>query len=291
MKELKSAAYKVTTPISLSKKPTLLDLGSKNRLEDNLADVRETLSELQDVMYAHGKYSVLIVLQGMDTSGKDSLIREVFKELNPRGVVVQSFKQPTTLELRHDFLWRHIIALPERGKFAIFNRSHYENVLVARVHPQIVVNENLPKITSVSDIPADFWDNRMQQIINFENHIADNGTIVLKFFLHLGKKEQADRLLRRIEKKKHNWKFSPGDLNERESWYDYQRYYEDAINKTSTQKAPWFVVPADDKASTRLIIANIILEELQKYTDIEEPELDPEIQANLEKYKQILENE
>ena len=291
MKELQSAAYKVTTPISLSKKPTLLDLGSKNRLEDNLADVRETLSELQDVMYAHGKYSVLIVLQGMDTSGKDSLIREVFKELNPRGVVVQSFKQPTTLELRHDFLWRHIIALPERGKFAIFNRSHYENVLVARVHPQIVVNENLPKITSVSDIPADFWDKRMQQIINFENHIADNGTIVLKFFLHLGKKEQADRLLRRIEKKKHNWKFSPGDLNERESWDDYQRYYEDAINKTSTQKAPWFVVPADDKASTRLIIANIILEELQKYTDIEEPELDPEIQANLEKYKQILENE
>ncbi len=291
MKKIKLNSYKVTSPIQLSQRSTSLILGSEKKLEKKLANIREILSELQDTMYAHGKYSVLIVLQGMDTAGKDSLIREVFKELNPRGVVVHSFKQPTALELRHDFLWRHIVELPQRGKFAIFNRSHYENVLVARVHPQIVVNENLPKIDSVDDIPPNFWENRMHQIINFENHIVDNGTIVLKFFLHLGKKEQADRLLRRIEKEKHNWKFSPGDLKERERWDDYQRYYEAAINTTSTEKAPWFVIPADDKATTRLIMATIILEELQKYSDIKEPEIDPEIMTNLEKYKQILEKD
>lgn len=291
MKKIKLNSYKVTSPIQLSQRSTSLNLGSEKKLEKKLANIREILSELQDTMYAHGKYSVLIVLQGMDTAGKDSLIREVFKELNPRGVVVHSFKQPTALELRHDFLWRHIVELPQRGKFAIFNRSHYENVLVARVHPQIVVNENLPKIDSVDDIPPNFWENRMHQIINFENHIVDNGTIVLKFFLHLGKKEQADRLLRRIEKEKHNWKFSPGDLKERERWDDYQRYYEAAINTTSTEKAPWFVIPADDKATTRLIMATIILEELQKYSDIKEPEIDPEIMANLEKCKQILEKD
>ena len=291
MKKIKLNSYKVTTPIQLSQISTSVTLGSEKKLEKKLANIREILSELQDTMYAHGKYSVLIVLQGMDTAGKDSLIREVFKECNPRGVVVHSFKQPTAIELRHDFLWRHIVELPQRGKFAIFNRSHYENVLVARVHPQIVVNENLPKIDSVDDISPNFWENRMHQIINFENHIVNNGTIVLKFFLHLGKKEQAERLLRRIEKEKHNWKFSPGDLTERESWDDYQRCYEAAINTTSTEKAPWFVIPADDKATTRLIMATILLEELQKYNDIKEPDLDPEILANLEKYKQILEND
>ncbi len=291
MKKIKLNSYRVTSPVQLSQRSTSLILGSEKKVAKELAKIREILSELQDTMYAHGKYSVLIVLQGMDTAGKDSLIREVFKELNPRGVVVHSFKQPTALELRHDFLWRHIVELPQRGKFAIFNRSHYENVLVARVHPQIVVNENLPKIDSVDDIPQNFWENRMHQIINFENHIVDNGTIVLKFFLHLGKKEQAERLLRRIEKEKHNWKFSPGDLTERERWDDYQRCYEAAINTTSTEKAPWFVIPADDKATTRLLLATIILEELQKYSDIKEPELDSEILANLEKYKQILEND
>ena len=291
MKEILQKDYKVTSPISLNQLTTSLDLGKKEHLEEKLDDLRDELSELQDVMYAHGKYSVLIVLQGMDTSGKDSLIREVFKEMNPRGVLVHSFKQPTPLELKHDYLWRHIIELPQRGKFAIFNRSHYENVLVSRVHPQIVVNENIPHITTVDEIPSDFWDQRMRQIINFENRIVENGTIVLKFFLHLSKKEQGERLLRRIEKKKHNWKFSPGDLKERESWDQYQHYYEEAINSTSTDKAPWFVIPSDDKATSRLIIANIILQEMQKHTDIAEPQLSPEIQANLELYKEMLEKE
>ena len=291
MKEIRLSEYKITSPISLPELTTSLDLGKKKNLEDKLANVREELAALQDVLYAHGKYSVLIVLQGMDTSGKDSLIREVFKEINPRGVVVHSFKQPTSIELKHDYLWRHIIRLPQRGKIGIFNRSHYENVLVARVHPQIVVNENLPKINSVDDIPSGFWDQRMQEIINFENHIVQNGTIVLKFFLHLSKKEQAQRLLRRIDKKKHNWKFSPGDLKERESWNNYQHFYEEAINETSTEKAPWFVIPADDKATARLLIGSIVLEELQKYHDIEEPQLSPEIQADLEMYREIVEKE
>lgn len=291
MKEIRPADYRITSNISLDQLSTSLDLGKEKRLENELDELRDELSALQDVMYAHGKYSVLVVLQGMDTSGKDSLIREVFKEMNPRGVVVHSFKQPTPLELRHDYLWRHIIELPQRGKFAIFNRSHYENVLVSRVHPQILVNENMPHITSTEEIPSDFWDQRMRQIINFENRIVENGTIVLKFFLHLSKKEQGERLLRRIEKKKHNWKFSPGDLKERESWDQYQHFYEEAINKTSTEKAPWFVIPADDKATCRLIIGNIILKEMQKYTDIVEPQLSPEIQANLDLYKEMLEKE
>jgi PPK2 family polyphosphate:nucleotide phosphotransferase len=241
------------------------------------------------VMYSHNKYSVLICLQGMDTSGKDSLIREVFKEFNPRGVVVHSFKTPNSTELEHDYLWRHYIALPEKGKFAIFNRTHYENVLVTRVHPEFILSEKLPGINSVEDIKPKFWKNRMEQINNFEKHIAANGTIVMKFFLHLSKEEQRQRLLRRLEEGKHNWKFSPGDLKEREHWEEYQKYYQQAINKTSTDHAPWYIIPADDKEMARYIVAKIIWEEMQKYTDIKEPELDDEIKANFELYKKELE--
>jgi PPK2 family polyphosphate:nucleotide phosphotransferase len=239
-------------------------------------------------MYAHNKYGVLICLQGMDTSGKDSLIREVFKEFNPRGVVVHSFKTPTSTELEHDYLWRHYLALPEKGKFAIFNRTHYENVLVTRVHPEYVLNENLPGIESVDDISPKFWKRRIKQINNFEKHIAQNGTIVMKFYLHLSKDEQRERLLRRLEEGKHNWKFSPGDLKEREHWDAYQQYYEEAINKTSAEHAPWYIIPADDKKLTRYIIAKIIWEEMKKYTDIKEPELDEKIKANFETYKKQL---
>ena len=248
MKSIDPNDFKVTEKISLEKIPTLL----KTKADDDekvakLDEVQAKLSDLQDVMYAHNKYSVLICLQGMDTSGKDSLIREVFKEFNPRGVVVHSFKTPNSSELEHDYLWRHYIALPEKGKFAIFNRTHYENVLVTRVHPEYVLNENLPDINSVEDIKPKFWKKRIEQINNFEKHVAENGTIIFKFYLHLSKDEQRDRLLRRLEKGKHNWKFSPGDLKEREHWDEYQKYYQQAINKTSTSHAPWYIVPADDK--------------------------------------------
>lgn len=289
MKNIDLESFRVTQNISLSQLPTELDIdASDNQKEKKLEKVTEKLSEIQDAMYAHNKYSVLIVLQGMDTSGKDSLIREVFKDFNPRGIVVESFKVPNSNEMEHDYMWRHYKALPEKGKFSIFNRSHYENVLVTRVHPEYILKENLPNILSVDDITDDFWHTRMEHINAFEKHLASNGMIILKFYLHLSKEEQRKRLLRRAEEKKHNWKFSIGDLKERESWDLYQQYYEEAINKTSTENAPWFVIPADDKEMARYIVGKTILTEMEKYTDIKEPELDEETRSNLDYYKKQL---
>jgi PPK2 family polyphosphate:nucleotide phosphotransferase len=292
MKSINPEDFKVINKIELSKLPTNLDIGaSDDKKEDKLEDVIDKLSDLQDTMYAHNRYGVLICLQGMDTSGKDSLIREVFKDFNSRGVVVHSFKTPNSNELEHDYLWRHYLALPEKGKFAVFNKTHYENVLVTRVHPEYILNENLPGIEDVSSITPAFWENRMEQIRNFEKHITQNGTIILKFFLHMSKEEQRERLLRRLEEKKHNWKFSLGDLKERERWDDYMRYYEEAINNTSTAYAPWYVIPADDKEMCRYIVGKIIWEEMQKHTDIQMPEMDDKIQENIELYKDILAKE
>lgn len=292
MKSINPDDFKVIGKIALSELPTNLNNGADDEeKEEKLDKVQSKLSELQDVMYAHNRYGVLICLQGMDTSGKDSLIREVFKEFNPRGVVVHSFKTPNSTELEHDYLWRHYLALPEKGKFAVFNRTHYENVLVTRVHPEYILNENLPEIEKIEDITEKFWENRMEQIKNFEKHITQNGTIVLKFFLHMGKEEQRQRLLRRLEEEKHNWKFSTGDLKERALWDEYMHYYEEAINKTSTENAPWYVIPADDKEMARYIVAKIIWEEMQKHTDIEEPEMDEKIKANIEMYKEQLKKE
>lgn len=289
MKKINTDDFRVQQTIKLSDLPTLFELEASNKkIENKTSRLREKLSELQDVMYAQNKYSVLVCIQGMDTSGKDSLIREVFKEFNPRGVVVESFKTPNSRDLEHDYLWRHYIALPEKGKFTVFNRSHYENVLISRVHPEFVLAENIPGIEAVEDITEDFWQERIQQINNFEKHITQNGIIVFKFFLHLGKEEQRLRLLRRLEEEKHNWKFSPGDLKERESWDLYQQYYEEALNQTSKKKAPWFVVPADNKETARYIVAKIIWKEMSKYTDIKEPELSGEIKAKLESYKKQL---
>ncbi|MFB3387776.1 PPK2 family polyphosphate kinase [Flavobacterium sp. LAR06] len=289
MKSIDPNDFKVVKKIKLSKISTLLDIDADEETKEKKLDkVQAKLSDLQDVMYSHNKYGVLICLQGMDTSGKDSLIREVFKEFNPRGVVVHSFKTPNSTELEHDYLWRHYLALPEKGKFAIFNRTHYENVLVTRVHPEYILGENLPGINSVDDITPQFWENRIEQINNFEKHISQNGTIIMKFYLHLSKEEQRERLLRRLEEEKHHWKFSPGDLKEREHWKEYQEYYEEAINKTSTDHAPWYIVPADDKEMARYIVAKIIWEEMQKHTDIKEPDLDDKIKANIEMYKQQL---
>ncbi|MFD1602774.1 PPK2 family polyphosphate kinase [Flavobacterium artemisiae] len=291
MKSIDPKDFKVVEKIKLKNIPTLLDIEANDEeKEEKLDKVKDKLSDLQDIMYAHNKYSVLICLQGMDTSGKDSLIREVFKEFNPRGVVVHSFKTPNSTELEHDYLWRHYIALPEKGKFAIFNRTHYENVLVTRVHPEFILNENLPDINSVKDITPKFWENRIEQINHFEKHIAQNGTIVMKFFLHLSKDEQKNRLLRRLEEGKHNWKFSPGDLKEREYWDEYQKYYEEAINQTSKSHAPWYVIPADDKDMARYVVAKIIWEELKQYTDIKVPELNKEILENFDTYKKTLQN-
>lgn len=271
---------------------TKVDIGlSEKEAKKQLKKLSKDLGELQDTLYAHGKYGVLICIQGMDTAGKDSLIREVFKELNVRGIVVHSFKVPTELEKKHDYLWRHYIALPPKGKFGIFNRTHYENVLVTKVHPEYILGENLPDINTVEDVNDAFWDKRYEQINNFEKHIADNGTIIFKFFLNLSKEEQKNRLLRRIEKKEKNWKFSPSDLKERKLWDDYQVCYETAIQKTSKPHAPWYIIPADNKSVARYLVAKTILERLQTYNDIKEPELDPEVKAELSHYLNKLENE
>ena len=289
MKNLNIESLRVTETINLSELPTEIKVNKDHsQLKKKLKKIRHELSEIQDKMYSHNKYSVLVCFQGMDTAGKDSLIREVFKEINPRGVVVESFKTPTSAELEHDFLWRHYKALPERGKIGVFNRTHYENVLVTRVHPEYLLFENIPTILSVDDIPENFWHERMNDMNNFEHHISKSGTIVLKFFLHLSKEEQRERLLRRLETAKHNWKFSPGDLAERLLWDKYQACYEEILNTTSTEKAPWFVIPADDKELARYLVGKIILTELQKYTDIQNPELDEEVQENIKKYQQIL---
>ncbi|ESU22301.1 hypothetical protein FEDK69T_22840 [Flavobacterium enshiense DK69] len=281
--------FKITVPFYINDFPTVLQTHiDDEKKEEKLDKVQAKLSELQDAMYAHNRYGVLICLQGMDTSGKDSLIREVFKEFNPRGVVVHSFKTPNSSELEHDYLWRHYLALPEKGKFAVFNRTHYENVLVTRVHPEYILNENLPGIEKVEDIPADFWENRFEQINNFEKHISQNGTIVLKFYFHMSKEEQRKRLLRRLEEEEHHWKFSPGDLKERERWDDYMKFYEEAINKTSKPHAPWYVIPADDKEMARYMVAKIIWEEMKQHKDIKEPELDEKVKANFALYRQQL---
>lgn len=290
MKNLK--AIKIQGQIKIKDLPTNIDHNhSKDYLEDALNDIREELADLQDRLYAHNKYSVLICLQGMDTAGKDSLIREVFKEFNARGVVVNSFKAPQATELEHDFLWRHYIALPERGKFGVFNRTYYENVLVTRVNPQFLLNENLPNIQKVDDVTDAFWANRFESINAFEKHLINNGTIVLKFYLHLSKEEQRQRLMRRLEKQKHQWKFSPGDIKERALWDKYQACYEEILNQSSSEIAPWYVVPADDKEACRLMVAQTILETLKQFTDIKEPELDPKVKADLDMYYQGLRNE
>ena len=292
MKPVNIADFKVSEKIKIDGTKTNWNLeASKDELEDQLEDTRKKLGKLQDRLYAHGKYSVLVCLQGMDTAGKDSLIREVFKDFNARGVVVYSFKTPTALEKRHDYLWRHYISLPERGKFGVFNRTHYENVLVTRVHPNYILGENLPDVNTVDDIDDEFWDKRFQQINDFERSIQENGTIIFKFFLNLSKDEQKKRQLSRLDEPDKNWKFSPGDLDERELWSEYQKYYEDAINRTSKPHAPWYVIPSDDKRTSRVIVAEIMLQELKKYNDIKEPDLDDDIKAKISEYRERLKND
>ena len=289
MKEVSTSDFIVTNTIKLHEIPTILET-RKTKKENKIAlkEIGKKLARLQNTLYAHNRYGVLVCLQGMDTSGKDSLIREVFSKFNPRGVVVHSFKTPSIKELQHDYLWRHYLVLPEKGKYSIFNRSHYENVLVTRVNPQYLLFENIPGINKVEDIPADFWDKRFNQIRNFEEHITQNGIIVFKFFLHLSKEEQRLRLLRRLERADKNWKFAPGDLTERELWGKYQKYYEEAINKTSFPFAPWHIIPADDKPTARSLVAKIIYEKMVQYNDITEPQPDANLLNNIEIYKEKL---
>lgn len=290
-----SKNFKANKKFSLAQSPTdISEQLDEKKAKNELKKTRKKLAKLQDKMYAHDKYNVLICLQGMDTAGKDSLIRKIFEKFNTRGVVVQSFKTPTSKEHQHDYLWRHYIALPEKGKFGVFNRTHYENVLVTRVHTQYLLKENIPEVIDERDtknLPTDFWKNRFKQINNFEKHLIQNGTVIFKFYLHLSKDEQKNRLLRRLNKGDKNWKFSPSDLSERKLWDTYMDYYEDAIRNTSTTHAPWYIIPADSKPIARYAVAKIMLEVLEKYTDIQYPELPDDIQENIRVYKKQLDNE
>lgn len=292
MKNINIEDFKVSKQVKIDELPTSFDLGAdEEHIEKKLRKVSEDLAEIQNTMYAHGKYAVLMCIQGMDTAGKDSLIREVFKEFNVRGIVAHSFKKPSEKELKHDYLWRHYKALPARGKFGIFNRTHYENVLVTRVHPKYLLYENIPDILSVDDVDDSFWDRRFDEINNFEKHIAANGIIIFKFFLNISKDEQKYRLLRRLKKPSKHWKFSSDDLKERQLWDKYQACYEDVLNRSSKPYAPWFNIPADDKATARYLVARILYDTLKKYKDIQNPELPDEEKAKIGIYKQQLEKE
>lgn len=263
----------------------------KKKLKIELLNDIQEIAKLQNKLFAEDHQSLLIILQGMDSAGKDGTIKHIMSGVNPQGVVVNSFKHPSTLELEHDYLWRHTQKLPEHGQITIFNRSHYENVLISKVHPEIVLAERLPDIDSINKIDKVFWKRRYKQINYFENNIVQNGTHILKFFLHISKREQRTRFLERIDNKEKHWKFSSDDITEREHWADYQGAYEQALKHTSTRIAPWYIIPADDKSYTHLLIGRIILEKLKKINpsfppiDKQEKELMEQAKEKLKKEK------
>jgi PPK2 family polyphosphate:nucleotide phosphotransferase len=231
-----------------------------SKLEEDIKEI----AKLQYKLYAENRRSLLIILQGMDASGKDSAIRHIMSGINPQGVQVHSFKHPSEAELEHDYFWRHIQKLPERGQITIFNRSYYENALISKVHPQNILAEHLPGIDNLNKIGKKFWENRYKQINNFEKNCVQNGMQILKFFLHLSKHEQRDRFLERIENKEKHWKFSSDDISERNYWKEYQDAYELVLKHTGTKAIPWYIIPADDKLVAHLFIGRIILEQLKK---------------------------
>lgn len=235
------------------------DFTGKEAATAQLGQDIESLAALQEKLYADNRHSVLIIFQAMDAAGKDGTIKHVMSGLNPQGCQVTSFKHPSEKELEFNFLWRHVVALPEKGHIGIFNRSHYENVLVCKVHPELVLQERLPNIAKLNDIDNEFWQRRYDAIRNFERELADNGTTIVKFFLHVSKHEQAQRLLDRLENPEKHWKFSFSDIREREHWDDYMTAYEEAIGATARPWAPWYVIPADKKWFARLAVARIIL--------------------------------
>ncbi|MGL6129232.1 polyphosphate--nucleotide phosphotransferase [Chryseobacterium artocarpi] len=253
-----------------------------------LIQEKEKLRELQEKLYADGSQSLLVVLQAMDAAGKDSMIEHVFGGVNPQGCNVTSFKTPSSKEYSHDFLWRHYLALPQKGMIGIFNRSHYESVLVCKVHPEYNLSEKT--WSSVDDFDDKFWKNRYESIRNFEKHLAQNGTTIIKIFLHVSKDEQKKRLLDRINEPDKNWKFSSGDLPERALFDQYMEVYETAINETSKDHAPWYVLPADNKWFARMAAIQIIIDTLEKM-NLKYPQLSEKDKQGLLESKKILENE
>jgi len=260
--ETKQFRVRAGAKVKLKRWPALIKpfYKSKAHYHQILAANVEEMARLQNLLYADGRYALLLVFQAMDAAGKDGAIKHVLSGVNPQGCEVFSFKKPSAQELAHDFLWCTTICLPERGRIGIFNRSYYEEVLVARVHPQILQAQRIPaELIDVQNI----WEQRYRSIIHLEEHLRRNGTQIVKFFLHISKEEQRKRFLLRLEEPARNWKFSEADIQERAFWKDYMKAYEACLAATSTEAAPWHIVPADDKENARLIISKIILETLQ----------------------------
>jgi len=256
---------------------------AKDRAKAIMARNLEELTAAQELLYADNRHAVLVILQAMDAAGKDSTIKHVMSGVNPQGCQVFSFKRPSAEELDHNFLWRCMLRLPERGRIGIFNRSYYEEVLVVKVHPQILATQSLPD----DRIDKAFWQARYEDINAFERHLVRNGTVILKFFLNVSKEEQKRRFLERLERPEKNWKFSPADLGERSRWDDYQAAYEEALSATSTPWAPWYVIPADRKWLMRLLVAEILTNTIQSL-DLAYPEPTPEELEALAKAREVL---
>jgi PPK2 family polyphosphate:nucleotide phosphotransferase len=251
----------------------------KDKGEKIIEANRKRLSDFQEKLYAQDRWSLLLIFQGMDAAGKDSAIKSVFDGVNPQGCEVHSFKQPSTRELDHDFMWRAMIALPERGRIGIFNRSYYEECLVARVHPEILAKERLPPKLSTKNI----WAERFEDISAFERYLTRNGTVILKFFLNVSKEEQRERFLGRLDEPSKNWKFSMADVSERALWSKYQAAYQEVVRHTSTALAPWHVVPADHKWFARVVIGSAIVNALDRL-DLKFPKVD---EASLQEFKEV----
>ena len=256
---------------------------SKEDYQRILEEHTEKLSSLQSLLYADDRYAVLLIFQAMDAAGKDGAIKHVMSGVNPQGCQVYSFKHPSPEDLDHDFLWRTTVCLPQRGHIGIFNRSYYEEVLVVRVHPEILQAQRLPP----ESLEGDIWSGRYRSIVESEEHLHRNGTRIVKLFLHLSKEEQRKRFLERIDRPEKNWKFSESDLKERELWKDYMKAYEECLSATSTHKAPWYVVPADDKRNARLIISQVIVDTLQSL-DLSYPKADARRKQELRSLRQRL---
>lgn len=262
---------------------------NKKEAKKLLKENTKKLAKLQDMLYAHDRYAVLIIFQAMDAAGKDGTIKHVMSGVNPQGCQVFSFKQPSAEELDHDYLWRINKCLPERGRIGIFNRSQYEDVLVAKVHPSIAMNGKLPKINKEEDIDEKFWEERYRQINHFEKHLVENGTMVLKFFLNVSHEEQEKRFLSRLDDESKNWKFSASDLKERQYWDDYMTAYSDMLTNTSTDIAPWYVIPADNKWFMRYAVGQIICDRMDAL-DLHYPTLTDSARQEIEKAKKIFGN-
>lgn len=284
------AVYHGTKQADLAQIPTRTPDLYKTEAEYQglLSALHTELDALQSTLFAQGKYGVLVIFQALDAAGKDSTIKAVFTGINPAGVVVHSFKRPSSTELSHDFLWRSTLKMPEKGQIAVHNRSYYEEVLVVQVHPELLQVQRLPE--ALHHDKEKLWQHRYEAIRNYEKYLTDNGIEVIKYYLHVSKKEQKERLLARLNNPNKNWKFEAQDVQERAFWHDYRKVYENVIAETATEYAPWYIVPADDKKNMRLLVAHILRKRLQNLP-LAMPQVDDRQKALLAQFKTQLESQ